>query len=470
MLRPVVLLLTALSFLPHAVAQQQPAFQPTDAALAGYAGTYAPPGGAKTMLQASPRDHALYALVHESLYKLTPVAPDLFRANGNQTVKFSRVNGVVTGYTQQKEPFAPRISTKPPFPPGFWYARGEGKPYAYQYAAPRDRHDGIAVASVESAGLDPVPLQTLVSRITDNTYPGVDSVLIMKDGKLVFEEYFYGNDADSLHQLRSATKSFTSALVGIAVRRGMVPDANAPILPLMPEYNVNRAAAGQDPITIYDLLTQQSGFACDEDDPNSPGFEINIYPKHDWTDFILNLPMQWKPGTVGKYCSANSLLLDDIVQHVSHQKLEDFARQNLFAPLGVTHFWWDFAPNDSHKDDYGQARLRARDMAKFGQMYLNGGTWNGTRILSEDWVRETLTVHSQVEGLGYGYLWWVEDMTVNGVAYRGYAAKGNGGQRIFLWPQIHMLAVVTASDYNRQSPANRLLQECVLASVKPETK
>jgi CubicO group peptidase (beta-lactamase class C family) len=105
-------------------------------------------------------------------------------------------------------------------------------------------------------------------------------------------------------------------------------------------------------------------------------------------------------------------------------------------------------------------------MAKFGLLYLNGGKWNGKQIIDKDYVSQSLKKYSVIDGIDYGYLWWCEDLTANGVKYQGMAAKGNGGQRIFIWPGLNMVAVVTAGNYNEQSPANKLLIECVLGGLK----
>jgi CubicO group peptidase (beta-lactamase class C family) len=348
-----------------------------------------------------------------------------------------------------------------------WFAKGDGKqPYHWAYTQPKDLRDGIPVGSIVNSGLDTGLIHTMINRIVDQSYNDVNSILIIKDGKLVLEEYFYGFTADSLHQLRSATKSFSSALVGIAVDKHLIKSTGEKLLSYYPEYTIANMDDRKKAITIYDVLTQQSGFACDDDDSNSIGNEVKIYPTNDWIKTMLDLPMVDTPGRKGSYCSGNIFLLNRIVEKVSHQTLHDFARDNLFSKLGVTRFDWDFVPDQSHQDSFGQVSLRPRDMAKFGLLYLNNGKWNGTQVISSDWVKQSITKHSNIRGIDYGYLWWCENLQANGKIYYGAAAKGNGGQRIFIWPGQNMLAVITAGNYNTQSPANKMLIECVLSGLK----
>jgi CubicO group peptidase (beta-lactamase class C family) len=346
-----------------------------------------------------------------------------------------------------------------------WFARGDGKyPYHWAYQIPKDQKDGLPVESIINSGLDTGLIHKMIDRIVDGTYKDINSILLIRDGKLVLEEYFYGFTADSLHQLRSATKSFTSALTGIAIDKGLLKDTSQKIAQLFKGYDLGDDSRKQK-IFIADLLTQRSGLACDDDDNNSPGNETKIYPTGDWIKTILSLPMAGEPGKQASYCSGNVLLLDRIVEKVSGQSLHNFAAKNLFTPLGIRKFVWDFVPDQTHQESFGQLALRPRDMAKFGLLYLNQGQWNGKQVVSREWVAASLHKQTDLRDLGYSYLWWCEDLRSGGKVFRGIAAKGNGGQRIFLWPDQHMIAVITASNYNSHSPANQLLIECVLAGL-----
>lgn len=449
----------------------QSIFKPSYAELKTYEGTYQYENHKTLQMAASPVDTMLYAIIGTSMYKLRPYSKDIFLNGANYQLKFIRHNGEIAGYSQQNDKpdtvyklLTPTVT----FSDKIWYARQfNGKKFLYQYKVPVQKNDGLKTGSLINSGLDTSLIHTLINRIVDHTYPGIHSVLIVKDGKLILEEYFYEYNAEKVQELRSATKSFTSALVGIAINKGLIASLNTPMLTYLPEYHPKNPDKRKNLITIKNLLTQQSGFACYDYDPNSPGNESKMYPTDDWIKFILDLPMAGDPGKTALYCSGNIQLLDKIIENVSHQSLHDFAQQNLFNQLGITDFIWNYLPNKSHEDDYGQVCLTPRDMAKFGLLYLNGGVWNGKQVVPKDYVAQSLNKQSVVDGINYGYLWWCEDLTApNGKKYRGIAAKGNGGQRIFIWPNENMVAVVTGGNYNTQSPANKMLIECVLGGLK----
>jgi len=463
-------LLLFVLILPINAAYAQSNYKLTYDQLREYEGTYAFVNNTTLQIAASPRDTMLYALVGDSKYKLRAYKKDIFLNGGNQEVHFIRNNTGITGYqVKDKTPdkFYPLITKKVTFSNDMWFARGNNKlPFHWVYSPPKDMHDGIPTGSLINSGLDTGLIHTMINRIVNQSYSDINSILIIKEGKLVLEEYFYGFTADSLHQLRSATKSFASALVGIAVDKHLIKSTDEKLLSFYPEYSIANPDDRKKAITIQDMLTQRSGFACDDDDDNSAGNENKIYPTHDWIKTMLDLPMINEPGKVGSYCSGNVILLDGIVEKTSHQKLHDFAAENLFSKLGVKRFNWDFVPDQSHQESFGQISLRPRDMAKFGMLYLNNGKWKGIQVISADWVKQSITKHSNIRGIDYGYLWWCEDLTANGKVYRGAAAKGNGGQRIFIWPDQKMIAVITAGNYNTQSPANRMLIDCVLGGLK----
>jgi CubicO group peptidase (beta-lactamase class C family) len=436
-----------------------------------YQGGYQYENHKTLQMVASPVDTMLYAMIGTSMYKLRPFSKDVFLNAGNNKVLFVREGGKIFGYKQENDKpdtTYKLIAATTTISDKMWYARQlNGQKFTYQYSIPQQKNDGLKTGSIANSGLDTALIRTLMNRIVDHTYPGIHSILIIKDGKLIVEEYFYEYDAETLQELRSATKSFSSALVGIAINKGLIASLNTPMITYLPEYHPENPDPRKNQITIKNLLTQQSGFACYDYDPKSPGNESKMYPTDDWIKFVLDLPMAGNPGEAASYCSGNIQLLDKIIENVSHQSLHDFAQQNLFNELGINHFIWNYLPDKSHEDDYGQVQLTPREMAKFGLLYLNGGVWNGKQIVPKEYVTQSLTKQSVVDGINYGYLWWCEDLVgTNGVKYRGITAKGNGGQRIFIWPDQNMVAVVTAGNYNTQSPANKLLIDCVLGGLK----
>ena len=185
-----------------------------------------------------------------------------------------------------------------------------------------------------------------------------------------------------------------------------------------------------------------------------------MYDSEDWVKFILDLPMAGKPGSRASYCTGGVVTLGRIVEKATGKKLAEFADSVLFKPLGVTQFGWNFNIVSS-----GMLELTPVDMAKFGLLYLNGGRYGGQQIISDTWVKASLTKHSTIGGINYGYLWWLEPLNAEGKKVDGMAAKGNGGQRIYIWPELNAVTVITGSNYNRESPSTHLLQKYVLPSL-----
>ncbi len=433
-----------------------------------YEGIYEYANPAEVQLVVSPKDTVLVAILGESRYPLRFVKKDVFENAGGQEVRFVRTAAQeIAGF---KEPATnadrvfKRLSKATTITPASWYPRppAPGGSFRYRYASPQDRRDGLAVGTLEGTGLDPARLARMVEEIVAETHPGVHSVLIVKDGKLVLEEYFYGYDADGLHQLRSATKSFVSALVGIAIDQKIIPGPHAPVLTYFPEYQLQHDAEAKKRITLENLLTNQSGLACNDHDDQSPGNENKMVRAGDWVKFTLDLPFAGEPGGPARYCSGGVITLGRIVEKASGQGLYDFAKRHLFDPLGVKSFRWDFKPDPSQAESFCQLYLTPRDMAKFGLLYLQGGKWGGRQLISPQWVEASLAAHTTLNGTEYGYLWWRQWLNAAGTRYDGVTAKGNGGQRIYLWPSLNMVTVITGGNFNTQSPSDKLLIEYVL--------
>ncbi|WP_210518951.1 serine hydrolase domain-containing protein [Hymenobacter terricola] len=415
---------------------------------------------------ASPRELLLYALIGEARYKLSAIGADIFRNPTNDTVRFQRdARGRVVSYSVHHQTFR-LLNRDVVFPARMWVPRlvDAAHPFAYRYTPPPKTTDGLPVGTLPPSGLDPALLAAMTTKIVDGTYPNIHSVLIIKDGRLVFEEYFYEYSRESLHPLRSATKSFVSALTGIAIEQGIIKSVQAPVVPFFPEYTLKNNSATKQQITIENLLTNQSGLDCDIANEHSEGNETTMDYSRDWVKFTLDLPMSEQPGGKGMYCSGNPITVGRIIERQARMPLVDFARKNLFAPLGITKFDWRFRPDSTSAETYCQLSLRPRDMAKFGLLYLNNGQWQGRQVVSAAWVTTSLAKHSVVQNVGYGYLWWLKYLDVNGTRYYGAMAQGNGGQRISVWPQQKLVVVVTGGNYNQQSPSDELIGRYVLAA------
>ena len=414
-------------------------------------------------IAASPIDTLLYAIIDKSKYPLTPFDKDLFLNRQKDKILFFRnESNAVAGYTLYNDTLK-LISKNVFFPKEIWYPRPtSAKEFKYTYEIPKDLKDGLRIGNVEKSGLDTVLLAEMIRKIVDRTYPNVHSVLIIKDGKLLFEEYFYEYTEDTLQELRSTTKSFYSALTGIAIDKGYIKSINERVLSYFPEYTFENNSDLLNQLTIENLLTNQTGLDCDITNEKAAGDETKMHNSDDWVKFSLDLPMIDTPGGKGMYCSGNSIILGRIIEKKAKQPLPEFARQTLFAPLGITKFKWRFKPDKSSAETFCQLNLRPRDLAKFGLLYLNKGNWNGKQIISAEWCEQSLKKHSIIQGVDYGYQWWIKYLDADEVRYYGKAAQGNGGQKIYIWEQQNMVTVITGGNYNTQSPSDELIRKYIL--------
>jgi CubicO group peptidase (beta-lactamase class C family) len=435
-----------------------------------FEGRYEYLNGASIRIAESPRNGVLYAILDEAKYPLKKISERVFTDRAGSRVVFERgETGQVSGYRLYQEKatnFFRRISDAE-IPETMWFARRSpgNAPYHFTASIPRDMRDGLDVGSLQDAGLNVTLIGTMVEQIANETHQNVDSVLLIKKGKLVLEEYFYQYDRDKLHQLRSATKSVVSGLVGIALDKKLIASKEENIVKFFPEYQIQNLSTEKRAITVEHLLAGESGLACEDGNLESPGEEQKMNASPDWVQFILDLPMVEPPGGTGRYCSGGVILLGRIVEKASGKQLADFAAENLFGKLGITNFQWNFKPDSSSFDNACQLQMRPRDMAKLGLLYMNGGQWKGKQVISREWVDASLAKHSVVRGTDYGYLWWRQWLNVNGTRVDGVTAKGNGGQRIYLWPSLDLVVVITGGSYNEQSPSDEIQIKYILPAA-----
>ena len=453
-------------FLTSLVCFSQQKYKVTYSQLKEYEGVYQYVNHTSLKIAASPKDTILYAIIHQSKYALIPSGKDLFLNPAKQNIQFLRdKSNELTAYISDKDTFS-LLSKKVFFPERWWYPRLKtDKNFSYNYKQPQYLHDGLKTGSVEGSGLDAALLAEMMRKIIDETYPNVHSVLIIKDGKLVFEEYFYEYTKDSVQEMRSATKSIVSALTGIAIDKGLIKSKYEKVLSYFPEYTLSNMSDAKKRITIENLLTQQTGLDCDISNEKSVGNETTMDYSDDWIKFTLDLPMIDSPGGKGMYCSGNPVTLGRIIEKATKEPLSEFATQTLFVPLGIMNFKWNFKPDKSNAEDYCQVYLCPRDMAKFGLMYLNNGNWNGKQIVSTDWVKQSFAKSSVIQGVDYGYLWWLKYLDADGVRYYGKAAQGNGGQKIYIWTDQNMVTVITGGNYNSKSPSDELISKYILPAL-----
>jgi CubicO group peptidase (beta-lactamase class C family) len=358
------------------------------------------------------------------------------------------------------------------------------------YEVPVQIDDGWETASLSSVGMDERPLLRLLEKLNELEDHRIHSLLIVKNGKLVFEEYFQGDkfnlaqytgetgfDINDTHNLCSATKSFTSALVGIAVDQGFIRSVDQKIFEFFPAYShLLTSAPEKNDITIKHLLTMTSGIEWDDESTpySDPGNDLNqLFNSTDPMEYILSKDLIVTPGTVFDYANCNTNLLGEIVHKASGLRLDEFADEYLFGELGVTEREWQMLPNFMIFCS-GDLRLRPRDMAKFGYLFLNGGRWKDSRIISQDWINSSTQKYIDPNDYsadfswadGYGFQWWIWE-NIYGVEFRAYFAAGWGGQYIIVSPELHMVIVSTAGNYYTEMtmPIESIIVNYILPSL-----
>lgn len=328
----------------------------------------------------------------------------------------------------------------------------------YAYKVPIREDDGWPTASLSAVGLEEKPLSALVEQILGTRYEGfhtpyIHSLLIARHGKLVLEDYFYGYTREDTHDMRSAGKTFTGVLVGLALAQGADFKLDTPVYSLFPQYrNLRHMDARKREMTVKDLLTMTSGLACNDDRSGSPGNEENMQMQHrqpDWYRYTLDLPMARTPGSEkAVYCTAGINLLGGIVRNTTHTSLPEFFYRYLGRPLEMRRYHMNLMPTGQAYMG-GGIRMRPRDQLKLGQVYLDGGNWHGHRIVPGAWVKKSLRVYSHFgPGHGYGFAWHVIDLKSGGKPYRLYEAGGNGGQFVLIIPKLDMVIGFTAGNYS----------------------
>ena len=309
-----------------------------------------------------------------------------------------------------------------------------------------------AAAEAESAGLDAGLIDALGGEADAGSFRNLHSLLVVKGGRLVVEEYFGDLGADDLHYTASVTKSVSTILLGMAMERGLLPGLDdgaldRPLSELLPEYSealsLDSAKAG---MTLRHVLSMTGGLEWDEDsfpydDPRNDWFRVRY--ADDPLELIFQQPMASEPGTDFVYSGGMSTVVGYLLERATDGHPRRFAEEDLFGPLEITDYeWWDL--EGGLIDVPGGLHLRPRDMAKIGQLMLNGGLWDGKRIVSEEWVAETTRRHIRnPDSPDYALHWWCGDFHYRARSTYLYMASGHGGQKIFVVPDFDMVIVLT---------------------------
>lgn len=282
---------------------------------------------------------------------------------------------------------------------------------------------------VSKEGFDTKKIMEMNALIAGNRFKQITSIVVIKNGKLLIEEYFNASARDSLHNPRSVGKTFASTMMGIAIHDGYIKSVNQTLKEFYDLKKFNNYSPQKENVTLKSLLSMSSVFDADDNKSDSPGNEENMYPTDDWVRFTLDLKTD-SNKTAGKqwnYFTAGVVVLGDILNKSVPNGLDKYSAEKLFKPLGISNYRWQYTPQNV-PNTAGGLQMRSLDYAKFGQLYKNGGLWNGKQVIPQSWVKESFTKHltlpKDVVGEGfYGYLFWNKTYIINNKAYETIIAR-----------------------------------------------
>jgi len=365
-------------------------------------------------------------------------------------------------------------------------APGNAIPPVTSIDPPAQTDDGSETETLAEVGIATQPILDALTGIRRGSYNEIHGFLIVKDGKLVVEEYGRGRmyeagspdnfgpvinfDRDELHILHSVSKSFMSTLVGIAFREGYLLGKDQALLDFFPEhYDATKAG-----ITLEHLMTMTSGLEWNEWDVPAMDFQNNDAMRYqmvsDPSAYFLGKPLIHEPGTTFYYNTAGFQMMGEVLRRATAMPLDQFANQQLFAPLGITNFAWQQYPHGP-VHIVGDIFLRPRDMAKFGQLLLNAGAWNGQQVVPAQWLSQATAefisvAHTGYKGYqGYGFHWWRKSFRINGRDMLAICADGLAGQSIMVFPDYRLVVVVTSGNYDQAEREHDLVANHVLPAV-----
>jgi CubicO group peptidase (beta-lactamase class C family) len=343
----------------------------------------------------------------------------------------------------------------------------------YVYQPPDGGADGWESAHLAEVGIDVQLVSELVKRILRGRYYNIHDILIVKDGKLVLEEYFRLNGSmygpavereyrDRVHILASSTKSVTSILIGLTIDKGFIESVEAPVYGFFPEHSA-LTDERKERILLKHFLTMTAGLEW------NPDLDIDrMWSGENIVELVLGKPVVAEPGEKFVYSNGISTVLGVIVEKASHMEVAEFSDKYLFTPLGIENYHWQKYP-DGTTDTDGNLALRPRDLAKIGQMVLDGGRYNGVQIVSEEWIRESTErrVQEQPGRQWYGYQWWQTDFNVDGETITAIHSSGWGGQFVFIFPELELVFVAHGANFDeyKEDGPFRMLETYILPAV-----
>ena len=288
-------------------------------------------------------------------------------------------------------------------------------------------------------------IEALNRKIAEKRFDHINSIIVIKKGELLIEEYFNGETRDSLHDPRSVGKSIASTVLGIAIKDHHIKNEHALLKDFYDLKSFKNYSPKKDSVTLKSFLTMSSGFLGDDNDYNSPGNEENMYPTADWVQFTLDLPMD-EEALIGEdfaYFTAGAVVLGAVIDQSVPEGLVAYADKTLFKPLNITNYKWEYTPQNVG-NTAGGIRLRALDFAKYGELYKNKGSWNNQQILDEQWVEKSLAknIKQSLDDGHYGYLFWNKTFNIGDKDYEVSYCSGRGGNKVFIFKDIPYVVII----------------------------
>lgn len=360
----------------------------------------------------------------------------------------------------------------------------------YSYHPPEYISDGFEVGSIEEVNIDLVLLKKAIDKINCGKYDEVHSMLILKDSKLVFEEYFQGHrykwdsknhhgesinwNKSTPHGVKSVSKSITSLCIGIAIDKGFIKSVNQSIFDYLPNLQ-HLKTNDKEKITIEHLLTMTSGLEW-ADLGNVSNDIVGIwYQDKDPITFILEKPLIYNPGTTFNYSGGNTIILGEIIKNASNMELDEFSKEYVFKPLEIDSSNWPLRFDNGVIEAGGGLEMTPRDMVKIGITYLNNGIYNDTQIISKQWIEKSSIPYSNNTDINiqghdsgnhdYSYSWWLKSYKKSGKEINMYHAVGWGGQEIIILSELNTVVVFTGGNYIPNVKAIEILEEYILPAI-----
>ena len=342
----------------------------------------------------------------------------------------------------------------------------------YEYQGPKKLNDGWEVSSLKDEDIDEDAIEEISRIIRDtNSYENVLSMLIIKNGKLVHEEYSPYCQRNTLHWMASITKTITSTLIGIAIDKGFIESTDAKLHELLPQFANQFKNPEKRMIALKHIMTMTSGLEWNEQvSYNNPqNSEWQMVESEDWMSYVASKPMRDEPGIIFYYNTGGIHLLSAVLKSVSGLYAHQFAEKYLLHPMGIYAYQWNKDPMGypCTGGTDGGLGLRTRDIAKFGWLFLKDGKWRGKQIISEKWVIEAPTTHMTTKGRGrsYGFNWMTGSRTINGKRFDYIASFGYGGQTLYIVPEYDLIIVFTCELSGADSGVNLLVKKTFEAII-----